>query len=229
MNTFLIIKSDSNHIHYASIIKKQFDVFYEEKQTGFANRTLEFIENKIKNSEAVLAINEAKELVGFCYIELWHDEKALMIGGLMVSKEYTGIGIGKSMKAKIFDMAMQSYPDYRVYSLTTSLPTIKMNIKLNYDLATYTEISSKEHFWDGCQTCPFYHVLKKQKFSNCLCLPMKLNKNEDEIIKKKELTQAEINKKLRLYEGIIRFKKIALIDSDKNKKKKSKKEYQMLF
>lgn len=228
MNTFYIINSDESHIHYATAVKKQFDLFYNEKQTGFANRTLEFIENKIKTGEAVLAIQE-KDIIGFCYIELWPEEKALMIGGLMVAEEYTGMGIGKSMKAKIFDLALQRYPDYSIYSLTTSLPTIKMNIKMDYDLATYTEISSKEHFWNGCQTCPFYNILKKQKFSNCLCLAMKLNKNEDGIIEKKELTQAEINKKLRLYEGIIRFKKIALIHSEKNEKKKSKKHHQMLY
>ena len=62
-----IVIASSKHIEYAKIISQTIDKSAQERGTGIAKRTPEYIETKIKNGNAVIAL-EGDEFAGFCYI-----------------------------------------------------------------------------------------------------------------------------------------------------------------
>ena len=46
----------------------------QARGTGIARRTPEYIEMKINEGKAVIAVTKDGEWVGFCYIETWEGE-----------------------------------------------------------------------------------------------------------------------------------------------------------
>ena len=49
---------------------------------------------------------------------------------------------------------------------------MKINYQLGYKPVTFSELTSDEEFWKGCQTCKNYDVLNRTNKSMCLCTGM---------------------------------------------------------
>ena len=68
-----IVIATDKHLKYANIICETIDRSAEDRGTGIAKRTPDYIETKIKNGNAVIALENDK-FAGFCYIEVFSNK-----------------------------------------------------------------------------------------------------------------------------------------------------------
>ncbi|MCC8117773.1 MAG: GNAT family N-acetyltransferase [Bacteroidales bacterium] len=150
------------------------DLIYEsalQRGTGIARRTPEYISAKINGGKAVVALDGDK-LVGFSYIECWSHGDYVATSGLIVDPEYRRSGLAHRIKAKTFELARTRFPYAKIFSITTSLPVMKLNTKLGYIPVTFSELTDDEEFWAGCEGCVNYDVLQRNDRKRCLCTGM---------------------------------------------------------
>lgn len=179
--------------HYAKTITDEMEASAKARGTGIAKRSPEYVQLKMDEGKAVIALTTAGDWVGFCYIEAWGHEKFVANSGLIVNPAFRGHGVAKSIKEKIFELSRKKYPDAKIFGLTTGLAVMKINSDLGYEPVTYSELTDDEEFWKGCQSCVNFDVLTSKKRTNCLCTAMLY----DPVEKEKEAQQkaeAEKNK-----------------------------------
>jgi hypothetical protein len=115
---------------------------------------------------------------------------------------------------------------------------MKINSDLGYEPVTYSELTTDEEFWKGCQSCVNYEILMSKERKNCMCTAMLFDPAEAEAkIKAAELAKAQVkvttpepelvehasnrhrafkgNQKL--YERWLRFKQFVLLKSFRKK------------
>ena len=218
--------------HYAKIITDEMEASAKARGTGIAKRSPEYVQLKMDEGKAVIALTASGDWVGFCYIEAWGHEKFVANSGLIVNPAFRGHGVAKAIKEKIFELSRKKYPDAKIFGLTTGLAVMKINSDLGYEPVTYSELTDDEEFWKGCQSCVNFDVLTSKKRTNCLCTAMLY----DPVEKEKEAQQkieAEKNKlvvtlngniheqrkkrrfkeNFTLFERWLRFKKYVLLKS----------------
>ena len=61
---------------------------------------------------------------------------------------------------------------------------MKINADLGYRPVTFSELTTDDEFWKGCQSCPNYDILTRNQRSNCLCTAMLLDPNRKPAEKK---------------------------------------------
>ncbi len=140
--------------------------------TGNAKRTPEYIEQKIDEGKAVIAVTNLNEWVGFCYIETWSHGEYVANSGLIVAPAFRKTGVAKAIKKKIFDLSRQKFPEAKIFGLTTGLAVMKINSELGYEPVTYSELTQDEAFWAGCKSCVNYEILISKDRKNCMCTAM---------------------------------------------------------
>lgn len=177
--------ANSDHTGYAEAICELIETAAKQRGTGIAKREPEYIKTKMRNGNAVIALDGDK-LAGFCYIEIWGDKQYVANSGLIVHWDYRGVGLARDIKAKAFELSLKKYPDAKLFGITTSLPVMKINSDLGYRPVTFSELTQDETFWNGCQSCPNYDILTRNNRKNCLCTgmlydPKKPNKNTKEV------------------------------------------------
>ncbi|MDO5979561.1 GNAT family N-acetyltransferase [Flavivirga spongiicola] len=166
-----IVIANKSHTKYAEIICETIAESAKVRGTGIAKRTPEYISGKMKNSNAVIAI-DGDVFAGFCYIELWGHGKFVANSGLIVHPDYRGKGLAKKIKHKVFEHSRTKFPDAKVFSITTGLAVMKLNSDLGYKPVTFSELTDDQTFWDGCSTCQNYDVLTRTNRKMCLCTGM---------------------------------------------------------
>jgi len=167
----VIEAAQQNHVAYAIEICDLMAAAAAQRGTGIAKRTPEYITGKINEGKAVIALEEGK-LAGFCYIESWGQKQYVANSGLIVAPDYRRTGLAKRIKAKIFELSRQKYPDAKIFGITTSLAVMKINSDLGYKPVTFSELTKDESFWKGCKSCPNYDILQRTERSHCLCTGM---------------------------------------------------------
>lgn len=163
--------AESSHTIYSETICR---LIYEsalKRGTGIAKRSPEYISAKIESGKAVVALHGEK-LVGFSYIESWSHDKFVATSGLIVDPEYRNLGLAKLIKQKTFELARSRFPNAKIFSITTSLPVMKLNSRLGYVPVTLTELTQDEEFWKGCEGCRNYDILQRNNRRMCLCTGM---------------------------------------------------------
>lgn len=166
-----IITATSMHFNYAATICNTMAESAKVRGTGIATRTPELIMEKMREGNAIIAL-EGSVFVGFCYIETWDNESYVANSGLIVNPDYRGMGIAKEIKKRIFNLSKESYPNAKIFSITTGLAVMRMNSELGYKPVTFSELTTDPAFWKGCQSCPNYDVLKRTQKKMCLCTGM---------------------------------------------------------
>ena len=159
------------HAHYAEHIV---NLIYEsalQRGTGIARRTPEYIASKINGGKSVVALH-GDRLVGFSYIESWSHGDFVATSGLIVDPEYRHLGLAGAIKAKTFELARLRFPFAKLFSITTSLPVMKLNSRMGYKPVTFSELTDDEEFWRGCEGCRNYDILKRNNRRMCLCTGM---------------------------------------------------------
>ena len=167
--TIQIAKAE--HCIYAEEICQLMELSAAERGTGIAIRSPEYLRQKIENGRAIIAL-AAGVLVGFCYIETWSHGKYIANSGLIVSPNFRKMGAAKMIKKKAFDHARHSFPEAKIFGITTSLAVMKINSELGYKPVTFSELTQDEAFWDGCKSCPNYDILLRNHQKMCLCTGM---------------------------------------------------------
>lgn len=150
------------------------DMIYEgalQRGTGIARRSPEYISHKITSGKAVIAL-DGDRLVGFSYIECWDHGDYVATSGLIVHPDYRKLGLAARIKAKTFELARERFPYAKIFSITTSLPVMKLNTRLGYQTVTFSELTTDDEFWRGCEGCRNYDVLQRNNRVRCLCTGM---------------------------------------------------------
>ncbi len=70
---------------YSKIITDEMESSAAARGTGIAKRTPEYIEQKMDEGKAVIAVTEDGAWVGFCYIETWSHGEYVANSGLIVA------------------------------------------------------------------------------------------------------------------------------------------------
>ncbi|MFI5133590.1 MAG: GNAT family N-acetyltransferase [Chitinophagales bacterium] len=157
---------------YSKTITDEIESSAMARGTGIAKRTPEYIEQKIDEGKAVIAMTDDGTWVGFCYIETWSHGEYVANSGLIVSPDFRKSGVAKGIKKRIFDLSREKYPEAKIFGLTTGLAVMKINSDLGYEPVTYSELTQDEAFWAGCKSCVNYEILMGKERKICMCTAM---------------------------------------------------------
>lgn len=194
---------------YAAIITDEMEASAKARGTGIAKRSPEYIEQKIEEGKAVIAVTEEGHWVGFCYIETWSHGSYVANSGLIVSPEFRKSGVAKSIKKKIFGLSREKYPNAKIFGLTTGLAVMKINSELGYEPVTYSELTQDEAFWAGCKSCVNYDILMSKDRKNCLCTAMLYDPKDHY---EPQETKEHFQKKSKVYERLLQFKRVRFLN-----------------
>jgi N-acetylglutamate synthase-like GNAT family acetyltransferase len=181
--------------HYGKTITDEMEASAKARGTGIAKRSPEYVQLKMEEGKAVIALTDKGEWVGFCYIEAWGHEKFVANSGLIVNPAFRGHGVAKAIKHRVFELSREKYPEAKIFGLTTGLAVMKINSELGYEPVTYSELTDDEEFWKGCRSCVNFEVLTSKNRKNCLCTAMLY----DPVEKAKEEAEREALKKAALH------------------------------
>jgi hypothetical protein len=193
---------------YATTITEEMQASAKERGTGIAKRSPEYIEQKIAEGKAVIAVTTTGEWVGFCYIEAWGHGQFVANSGLIVAPAFRKSGVAKEIKKRIFDLSREKYPHSKIFGLTTGLAVMKINSDLGYEPVTYSELTDDEAFWAGCKSCVNYDILMSKERKNCMCTAM-LYDPADHF--EPEETKEDFKEHSKLYERFMEVKQSRLL------------------
>lgn len=207
-NNIIIRVATPADSHYAVTITDEMQSSAQARGTGIAKRSPEYIENKINEGKAVIAVTTEGEWVGFCYIEAWGHDQFVANSGLIVAPQYRKSGVAKQIKQRIFNLSKEKYPTAKIFGLTTGLAVMKINSDLGYEPVTYSELTDDEEFWAGCKSCVNFDILMSKERKNCMCTAM-LYDPADHF--EPEETKEDFKQNSKLYERFMKIKQSKLL------------------
>lgn len=191
MNVSISIAQEE-HYKFAQEICDTMEASALLRGTGIAKRSPEYIQKKMQNHDAIIALENGK-FAGFCYIESWQHGQFVANSGLIVHPDYRHLGLAKKIKKKVFEYSQEKYPGAKIFGITTGLAVMKINSDLGYKPVPFSELTADQTFWNGCKGCTNYDILERKEFKMCLCTGMLYdpnNKKSEEIkFNKKVLTR----------------------------------------
>ena len=225
-NNIIIRVATSNDTKYATTITDEMENSAKARGTGIAKRSPDYIEKKINEGKAVIAVTEGGTWVGFCYIEAWGHDQFVANSGLIVAPAFRKSGVAKQIKKRIFDLSKEKYPHSKIFGLTTGLAVMKINSELGYEPVTYSELTDDEEFWAGCKSCVNYDILMSKERKNCMCTAMLYDPADH---REPEETKEDFKKNSKIYERLMEIRQSRLLrffnrkqnNGDKNEKDKS--------
>ena len=207
-NQFDICIATSDHQNFAVIIAAEMESSAKARGTGIAKRTAPYIAEKMLEGKAVIAFNKEGIWAGFCYIETWSHGQYVANSGLIVAPEFRKSGLAKAIKKKIFALSRTTYPESKLFGLTTGLPVMKINSDLGYEPVTYSELTQDDAFWAGCKSCVNYEILLSKERKNCMCTAMLYDPKDHY---EPEETKADFKQHSKLYDRFMRIKQWKLL------------------
>jgi hypothetical protein len=170
--SFSIGVADNSHKVYANEIAAEMENSAKARGTGIAKRSPSYLETKMEEGKAVIALTSEGKWAGFCYIEAWGHGKFVANSGLIVAPEYRQYGLARKIKQEVFKLSQAKYPESNIFGLTTGAAVMKINSELGYIPVSYSALTDDEEFWKGCQSCINYEILMSKNRQNCLCTAM---------------------------------------------------------
>ena len=169
---FKVMVASEVHLDFAPLICSEMEASARARGTGIAKRSHEYLQQKMLEGKAVIAFSLEGEWAGFCYIETWSHGQYVANSGLIVSPNFRKSGLARQIKHSIFELSRTKYPESKIFGLTTGLAVMKINSELGYEPVTYSELTSDDAFWAGCQSCVNFDILMSKERKNCLCTAM---------------------------------------------------------
>lgn len=166
---FTISVANETHEHLAQTIVDAIFTAAQQRGTGIARRTTEYIITKMREGKAIIALTDEGAFAGFCYVETWEHGRYVANSGLIVAPEFRKAHLARRIKREAFNLSRTRYPDAKIFSITTSAAVMKINSDLGYRSAHFSELTSDDEFWSGCQSCPNYDILQRTNRTMCLC------------------------------------------------------------
>jgi hypothetical protein len=210
---------------YAAQITAEMETSAQARGTGIAKRSPEYLEQKMEEGKAVIAVTTTGDWVGFCYIETWEGEYVAN-SGLIVAPAFRKSGVAKAIKKEIFQLSKDKYPEAKIFGLTTGLAVMKINSDLAYEPVTYSELTQDEKFWAGCKSCVNYDILMSKDRKNCLCTAMLYDPKDH--YEPKE-THDHFVEKSEVYERLLQSKRNRFLNRLLRKDKGSGRKLKTLF
>ena len=164
-----VMVADASHSKYAQEICDEIYTSSLERKTGIANRTPEYIIQKMVAGKAVIALTDEGEFAGFSYIESWGGKKFVANSGLIVAHKFRGMGIAKLIKEQTFMLSRKLFPDAKIFSITTGAAVMKMNYEFGFRPVPCTELTDDPEFWKGCVGCRHFDILVSHDYKMCIC------------------------------------------------------------
>lgn len=222
-HNIIVRVATTNDKHYSETITTEMEESAKARGTGIAKRSPLYIEQKMEEGKAVIAHLPDGTWVGFCYIEAWEHEKYVANSGLIVAPAFRKTGVATEIKRTVFNLSRKKYPDAKIFGLTTGLAVMKINSDLGYEPVTYSELTTDDEFWKGCQSCVNYEILMSKGRKNCMCTamlydpaekakalpPVKTFQTSDGHLHQRPKRQFANN--LRLFERWVHFKQFVLL------------------
>ena len=205
---FKIIIADATHQDFARIICDEMESSAKARGTGIAKRSPDYLQQKMREGKAVIAFTDDGVWAGFCYIETWSHGDYVANSGLIVSPAFRKSGLAKMIKKKIFELSRATYPEAKIFGLTTGLAVMKINSELGYEPVTYSELTQDDAFWAGCKSCVNYEILMSKERKNCMCTAMLYDPKDH--YEPEETTQ-DFKKHSKLYERFMQIKQWKLL------------------
>ena len=209
-NQFDICIATSEHQNFAVIIAAEMESSAKARGTGIAKRTASYIAEKMLEGKAVIAFSKDGIWAGFCYIETWSHGQYVANSGLIVAPEFRKSGLAKAIKKKIFRLSRTTYPESKLFGLTTGLAVMKINSDLGYEPVTYSELTQDDAFWAGCKSCVNYEILLSKERKNCMCTAMLYDPKDHY---EPEETKEDFKRHSKLYDRFMRIKQWKLLRS----------------
>ncbi|WP_296148375.1 GNAT family N-acetyltransferase [uncultured Flavobacterium sp.] len=188
MNVSINIAQEE-HYKFAQEICDTMEASALLRGTGIAKRSPEYIQKKMQNHDAIIALENGK-FAGFCYIESWQHGQFVANSGLIVHPDYRHLGLAKKIKKKVFEYSQEKYPGAKIFGITTGLAVMKINSDLGYKPVPFSELTADQTFWNGCKGCTNYDILERKEFKMCLCTGMLYDPNN------KKTEEIKFNKKV---------------------------------
>lgn len=178
-----IYVANRSHVIYAEEICELVYISAQERGTGIAKRSPEYVKEKMQDGKAVIAIAEDGTFAGYSYIETWSHTKFVANSGLIVAHRFRKTGLAKRIKQKIFELSRTMYPYAKIFSITTGLAVMKINSDMGYRPVPFSELTDDKEFWAGCQGCQNFDILERNNYKLCLCTALLYDPKERESIK----------------------------------------------
>lgn len=222
-HSILVREATPDDKKYADTITAEMEESAKARGTGIARRSPEYIQAKMEEGKAVIALTPDGTWVGFCYIEAWEHGKYVANSGLIVAPAFRKTGVATQIKQKVFALSRKRYPEAKIFGLTTGLAVMKINSDLGYEPVTYSELTNDEEFWKGCRSCVNYEILMSKDRKNCMCTAMLYDPKEKlnvvvPAIQQAALPRPAIQRKRRklaenfsLFERWVRFKQFVML------------------
>lgn len=168
----MVTVADATHERYAEEIVETIFLAAQQRGTGIARRTPEYIVQKMREGKAIVAITSDGRFAGFCYVETWEHGRYVANSGLIVAPEYRKLNLARRIKRAAFELSRKKYPTAKIFGITTSAAVMKLNSELGYIPVHFSLLTTDEVFWKGCQSCPNYDILQRTEQKMCLCTGM---------------------------------------------------------
>lgn len=181
---FHVIVADASHAKYAQEICDEMYVSAQERGTGIARRTPEYIIQKMTLGKAVIALTDNGEFAGFSYIESWGHRQFVANSGLIIHHKFRGYGLAKRVKHRVFQLSRELYPEAKIFSITTGPAVMKMNYELGFRPVPFAELTDDPEFWKGCQGCTNFEILQSKGYRMCICTGLLYDPQEHVAMKK---------------------------------------------
>lgn len=167
-----VFHADESHIPFAEEICETIFQAAKLRGTGIARRTPEYVTQKMVEGKAIIALTHDGRFAGFCYIETWEHGRYVANSGLIVKPEFRKHNLARRIKKAAFELSRLRYPEAKLFGITTSAAVMKINYELGYRPVHFSELTTDEAFWSGCQSCPNYDILQRTNRAMCLCTGM---------------------------------------------------------
>ncbi|WP_111317401.1 GNAT family N-acetyltransferase [Algoriphagus chordae] len=215
--SFQIIVANPSHTVYSTQITDEMENSAKARGTGIAKRSPAYVETKMEEGKAVIALTSDGKWAGFCYIEAWGHGKYVANSGLIVSPEFRKYGLARLIKNEVFKLSRLKYPDSKIFGLTTGAAVMKINSELGYIPVSYSDLTDDNEFWKGCQSCVNYEILVSKNRQNCLCTAMLYDPNSKRNHTQELALRENFKKDLKLFDRWVRLKKYVMLKLNKSK------------
>jgi len=215
--SFQIIVANPSLKVYSTQITDEMENSAKARGTGIAKRSPAYVETKMDEGKAVIALTSDGKWAGFCYIEAWGHGKYVANSGLIVSPEYRKYGLARKIKNEVFKLSRLRYPDSNIFGLTTGAAVMKINSELGYIPVSYSDLTDDNEFWKGCQSCINYEILMSKNRQNCLCTAMLYDPNSKRNHTQELALRDDFKKDLKLFDRWVRLKKYVMLKLNKSK------------
>src|ERR1700759_5006931 len=115
LQDFDILVANAQHVDFAQLICDEMAESAKARGTGIAQRSAEYVANKMLEGKAVIAFHRNGTWAGFCYIETWSHGDFVANSGLVVNPQFRKVGLAKAIKHKIFQLSRQKYPKSKIF------------------------------------------------------------------------------------------------------------------